>query len=301
MELCMNFRFKKLICFFLFIFSILVLLFADENPFVEKKTIVPSFEQIIDSSNQLHFYIWKDENLEHLVLNNSAKKNETKIIHNSAKKTTRLFYDSNHKLTCSEFWTIGKTSSESFLEKIIYYFYSDGNLHEELNMQTYFLETKEFDVKKKKYFQTFYDSQNKVLEKNEYSIIMKDENEKINFTKSYKEIDFPIRKDYSFFYKYDKDSNILQEEEIHQEYKTEFSMRPYKTNTRKNVYEYLENDCPPSISFYENSILRMKTVYSAQKDYIQNIYFDNQSYIRIQVVAGKRVSEIYYVNGVAYE
>lgn len=266
-----------------------------------KKTVIPEYQDILDSSGRLHVFYYKDENIENLTLNNPKNSNQRSVTISSKEKTRRLFYDSNYRLNCAEYWTIKDKSSESGLNKIVYYFYNDGSNLSEIGKFQYVMETKEYLVNEKKYIQVFYDVKNRVVEKNEYVFITDEDKLNFRFTKSYIETDIPYRREYSFLYKYDQENNIQSEEEFHLEYRSSHSIKNPKINVRKNTYEYIMTEVPPVTSFYENNILRMKTVYSSEKDYVQTVYFDNDTYVKVQYKEGKKVSETFYVEGRAYE
>ena len=278
---------------------------ADVLPVEEKseakKNIIPEYEHILDSSSRLHMFTYRDENLEHFAVHNSKKSNARSLIQHSGKKTKRFFYDDQLKLSCVELWNTGKKVADSSLENITYYFYSSDLLKTVYSKRDFYIESKEISLKEKKLLQSFYDVNGFLIEKNEYSILGVDEKHKIEVSDKYKELPFSVRREYSFFYKYDSAGQIVSEEEIHNEYRTESALRVNKTTSRKNIYEYLESNCPPVTTFYENNILRMKTIYSSQKDYFQNIYFDNNNYVKVQYKDGRKISEIFYIDGKAYE
>ncbi len=101
---------------------------------------------------------------------------------------------------------------------------------------------------------------------------------------------------YYYLYKYDEKERILMESETHLEYYKN-SVREKKRNTRKNIYEYIRVDCPPSKTFFENDVLRLKIVYTSKKDYVQNVYFDNDTYVRTEFVNARKHLEVFYVSG----
>lgn len=266
-----------------------------------KKSVIPEYEHILDSSSRLHMFTYKDENLEHFAVHNSKKSGERSLIQHSGKKTKRFFYNEQLKLVCVELWNIEKKAADSSLEKITYYFYTTDIAKTKYSKRDFSIEVKEIALKDNKLFQFFYDVSGLLIEKNEYLIMGVDEKHKIEVSEKYKELPFPLRREYSFFYKYDSAGQIISEEEIHNEYRNEFALRINKTTTRKNVYEYVDSSCPPVTSFYENNILRMKTIYSSEKDYVQNIYFDSNNYVKVQIKDGRKISEVFYIDGKAYE
>ncbi|MCQ2600338.1 MAG: hypothetical protein MJ184_03150 [Treponema sp.] len=278
---------------------------SDGSPAEEKsetkKNIIPEYEHILDSSSRLHLFTYKDENLEHFAVHNSNKSSGRSLIQHTGRKTKRFFYDDQLKLFCVELWNIEKKVADSSLEKITYYFYTTDIAKTKYSKRDFSIEVKEIALKDNKLFQFFYDVSGLLIEKNEYSIMGVDEKHKIEVSDKYREIPFSLRREYSFFYKYDSAGQIVSEEEIHNEYRTESALRVNKTTTRKNIYEYLDSNCPPVTTFYENNILRMKTIYSSEKDYVQNIYFDSNNYVKVQFKDGRKISEVFYIDGKAYE
>lgn len=273
----------------------------EENIDDKKKPLIPEWEYILNSSSFLHSYSYKDENLEHLVLHEKKNKSERSLVQHSGKKLKRLFYDEHLNLFCVEWWKISSKVAESSLEKITYYFYSEENSKSVMAGKNYQVETKEFLIDKNSFIQSFYNAQNFLVERNEYEIIVNDKNENISYSKNYSDLNFPTRLVYSFFYNYDDNGNIIEENETHYEYRTLQSIKSNKITVRKNIYEYTSDSIPPNTSFYENNILRMKTIYSSEHNYIQNIYFDNNNYIKTQYYKGVKVSEVLYSDGKAYE
>lgn len=301
----MKLRAHKLHILFFAVILCSLNLYAQQNNQEEKKAetkknVIPEYEHILDSSSSLHMFTFKDENLEHLVLHQLKTSAQRSLIQTSKNKTKRYFYGDDLRLFCVENWMIGKKVSESYLEKITYYFYGDENSRTQYSNKKFDMESKEYNIKNNVITQIYYENGH-IIEKNQYFIVGVTDEDKLSLTSTYKEIPFSIRREYSFFYSYDSAGQVIAEEEIHNEFRNNTTLRVDKTSVRKNIYEYLNADCPPVTTFYENNILRMKTIYSSEKDYVQNVYFDDNNYVKVQIKDGKKVSEIFYLDGKAYE
>ncbi|MBQ0002028.1 MAG: hypothetical protein KBT21_00680, partial [Treponema sp.] len=110
------------------------------------------------------------------------------------------------------------------------------------------------------------------------------------------EYDKRMKLSYSYIYKYDEQERIVLDSVFHYEYRNLYSRKISKKSYRKNVYDYVRADCPPVTSFYENDVLRMKTVYTSKNDYVTFVYFDNNSYVKVEYKNTKKYSETFYVN-----
>ena len=298
----MKLKFNKVQILFCMFLSVCFSISSQQAEVSEtKKTVVPQYENILNSSNHLHMQIYKDENTENLVLHNNKKDGKRSLIITSNEKVKRFFYNEHFYLYYAEYWHIGKKVSESNLERVVYYLYPEENSLTDYKKLNYKLETREYVITEKKYIQTFYDSSSRVIEKNEFSLITDSEKLEFKFTENFVKPSIPARKDYTYLFRYDEAGRVVQEDEVHLFYRNDYTLRNTKTYIRKNVYDYVNENIPPVTTFYENNVLRMKTVYTSDKDYVQNIYFDSDTYVKVQYKDGRKVSEVFYVEGKAYE
>lgn len=244
----------------------------------EEKIVIPEYENIIDSSKFLHLHSYKDENVEHLILHKNARNKKTASYY-SNNRLKRFFYNDSLKLELVEFWTTGKTVKESALvKKQLYTYYQDDS---ELSFLM-----EEHDFVKKQIERNYYNKADVLVKKDIFSFFETDDSK----------ISEP-RIEYEFSYGYDAEGRLISEKEKHFIYRTAQTKRVLKTVSRRNTYEYLRADSPPVTSFYEDDVLRMRTVYSSENSYVQYVYFDNDNYVKVQYKDGKKILEKFYAGG----
>ena len=69
------------------------------------------------------------------------------------------------------------------------------------------------------------------------------------------------------------------------------------SSSKKDVYEYKIKDGLPDYYFYENDILRMKTIYFESDSYITTLYFDNNFVVESVYKNGNHTKDLFYSNG----
>lgn len=259
----------------------------------ENKEKIPQYESIIDESNRLHLYSYKDENLEYLTINNKKADDKKIVTAFSKNRITRYFYDSDFYLSKIEIWQTGETAKDAVLQKVIFYEFTNKRKNEdEENKNSYSKKVLEYDLIKQIMTESYYNNESLVSEKKVYDFIDVEEKSLIykpEFTKR-------MKLSYSYIYKYDLQDRIIMDSVFHYEYKSLYSRKVIKKSYRKNVYDYVRVDCPPVTSFYENDVLRMKTVYTSNDDYVTYVYFDNNTYVKVEYRKTKKYSETFYVN-----
>lgn len=265
---------------------------ADKEKKSDEKEIIPEYESIIDESNRLHLFSYKDENLEYLTINNRSSDRKTVTVF-SNDKIIRYFYDSDFYLAKVENWKSGKTSADGVLEKVSFYEYlNKKNKDGTENQNVYSKKIMTYDLIKKQLTESYFNKEGLLFEKYIYNFV-DTEDKALIYKDKYKNKN---RITYSYVYKYDSQNRIILDSVFHYEYKNEITKNVLKKSLRKNIYEYARVDCPPVTSFYENDILRMKTVYSSKDDYVIFVYFDNNTYVKAEYLNSKKYSEIFYVN-----
>lgn len=254
-----------------------------EGDFSTEKTMS---ENYIDSSNKLHLNSFKDkdENLEVLCVDENMPGSKKVLSFYSGDKIKRRFYSKYFLLECVELWHCGKKASDAFIQKICYYEYDLENNSQFSRIK------REYDLTEKKMQESFYDEKNNVVLKKKYDFIIAEESALI-YKAEYKN---KARLNYVYSYKFDSAGRIAFEEEKHLLYKDAQSFKVIKETSKKNVYSYIGSDSLPVITFYEDNILRMKTVYSSQKDYMQYIFFEHDVILKIQYINEKRRLETLY-------
>ncbi|MBQ0162389.1 MAG: hypothetical protein KBS84_04400, partial [Treponema sp.] len=174
---------KKAFCILLIVFSCFTL-FAEKNSIytdTDKKedgtkdkdeTKIPEYESIIDESNRLHLFSYKDENLEYLTVNKSKTSDKRSVTVYSNDKVIRYFYDSDFYLSKIEKWKSGKTSADAVLEKVIFYEFTNKRKGIEVAEKlAYSKKVLEYNLIEKKLIENFYNESGLIFEKNEYDFI----------------------------------------------------------------------------------------------------------------------------------
>lgn len=295
---------KKAFCILLIVFSCFTL-FAEKNSIytdTDKKedgtkdkdeTKIPEYESIIDESNRLHLFSYKDENLEYLTVNKSKASDKRSVTVYSNDKVIRYFYDSDFYLSKIEKWKSGKTSADAVLEKVIFYEFTNKRKGIEIAEKlAYSKKVLEYNLIEKKLIENFYDESGLIFEKNEYDFIGT-EDKALIYKPQFKN---RTRISYSYVYKYDAAERIILDSVYHYEYKNNVTTKVLKKSFRKNVYYYTRVDCPPDVKFYEEDILRMATAYTSKNDYVTYVYFDHDVYVKAEYVNSRKRSETFYVN-----
>lgn len=279
-------------CFLFFFYLVVILSFSFSDGIVdkeksEKNDIVSEYSYYIDSSNRLHIHSYKDENLEILLLNqNNYKKGKT-VTFVSNDKLYRFFYNDKLVLNLIEKWNVGKTSAETFLERII--LYKEELLENEFKVKI------EYDLINYKSIETVYNKNNLINSKTHFLYLIPSTQTKNNISydklKSYKS-----RVESKIQIKYDSENRVIEEQESVFKYANPDSLSASKIINKKNLYQYEKVGVPATLLYYEDNMLRMKTVYTEYNSYIQEIYFDIDSYIKITYDKGKKKNESLFIN-----
>ena len=95
--------------------------------------------------------------------------------------------------------------------------------------------------------------------------------------KKKKEPDPPrLVKDKTSLWDYDEKNRVVQEEHITYLYsKTATGKEKIDTDAIKKKYSYNGKSSRPDVSYYENNVLRMRTVYQSENVYNETMYFDD--------------------------
>lgn len=230
--------------------SILILLLLEgvfsenENPLEEisNEDFLAKFITLKNSAQEIRSH--SEDGDFFLTLKNDTGKRQ--IVNISGEYLNRRIYDEKNNLSAIEYWIIDKNLEKSFLEKKRTFTYS--NMTEQLSV-----------IKEENY---------KTNLQRVYSY-----NESMNLTSM--EENHSDGKEYVdgkvFTYRYDDHKRLLEESVQF------FEFVPSKKLLTKNrtVYRYMKPDCPPDFSYYEDDILRIRTVYQKPGNFIRTTYFDN--------------------------
>lgn len=178
-------------------------------------------------------------------------------------------YDDFMRLSKKTVWTLSKNKSDiADISLIISYGYAS----DESDIPNQITEHK---VSSNEIIESFFNTKGLCDKKNIYFLLDGENNTKL--------------KKSSYIYKYDDESRLRLEE------KTEYSENGDITNIDKNVYIYTELCSLPNLYFYENDVLRMKTEYKSEDDYIVTTYFDGDYRVLVSYEHGRKVLEQIFI------
>lgn len=89
------------------------------------------------------------------------------------------------------------------------------------------------------------------------------------------------------YWQYDSEKRITVESE------TEFSNS--SSTSKESRYNYKKEGQTPDYEYYENSVLKIKTVYQSSSDYETYIYFDEEMSVHTIYKNYKKIKDVYYI------
>lgn len=193
------------------------------------------------------------------------------LISSSGNLTTRAFYSEDFILQKKEYWNITKIL-DSFLIKTEEYFYNDKTK----------LISKKTVSASDSYIVTFYDDNKMAVRTDVYRI---DGENKYIHSRT--------------LWRYAANGKINIEEATEFYYKNNNYKEYSDKITRRQAYIYKENEeIPPDYKYYENGVLRMKTIYQNKENYITQIYFDGGYSVQSIYENNLRKKDIYLMDDV---
>ena len=232
---------------------------------------------ITGKNNELRFYEFEKE-----ILAPQFTDDGLVVVHSNDSSVTRNFYDLKYQLVKQEEWTI-KSASDAKKLKTEEFVYSEENgkvikkdIITEKTRESVLYNAEGFPSASKKY--AVEDDKNYILMErtwtyNEQNKVIKDvQNEYLYKTNDYS--DKPEL--FSRRYEYTYNETVNQNEEGDTE----------------------ENEIPPDSKYYENNVLKMKKIYTAQKGaYYTWVYFDENLAVKTYYEDDIRVRDEFYNNG----
>lgn len=182
---------------------------------------------------------------------------------------TRTEYDDFYRVLEKTVWKNGSTSSQSTMSSRVRYTYEN-------NQSKIPKFCGQEDLDGARYIETRYNRDGKITEVVDYDVgrtsnggvkrILKKKNN----------------------YAYDVSSRLVMESELE-------NFDNGNSKSTKKIYSYTSASKIPSVSYYEEGELRIKTEYVNENDYIQTVYFDEGFKIATEFRDGERVLEITYM------
>ncbi len=95
---------------------------------------------------------------------------------------------------------------------------------------------------------------------------------------------------------YNAEGKIAEKQQEKYHYK-DGALLANETENIRDVFEYKTPDAEPNHFYYENGILRMKTIYTGVDTYIASMYFDGGYSSEIHYEEGQRTKDLFFLNG----
>ena len=241
--------------------------------------------RIFDSEQNLSLFSFNDE-----ILAIQKRDNKNILVSSDDKKTIRRFFDEKSRVYKKEIWDISGSFKNSYLKNEEHYYYEE----EKTVPSTATLLEENF-----KYKLTYNDTGKVVIsEKYEYvpdSKPVENETETKKSNVLDKGDNYILRSKTNW--KYNDEGKIIEKLFSEYEYKKVNKTKKTLTSTKKDVYEYKIKDVMPDYYYYENDVLRMKTIYSNEDSYVTTFYFDGGFVVDSVYENATHTKDIFYSNG----
>lgn len=241
--------------------------------------------RIFDSEQNLSLFSFNDE-----ILAIQKRDNKNILVSSDDKKTIRRFFDEKSRVYKKEIWDISGSFKNSYLKNEEHYYYEE----EKTVPSTATLLEENF-----KYKLTYNDTGKVVIsEKYEYvpdSKPVENETETKKSNVLDKGDNYILRSKTNW--KYNDEGKIIEKLFSEYEYKKVNKTKKTLTSTKKDVYEYKIKDVMPDYYYYENDVLRMKTIYSSEDSYVTTFYFDGGFVVDSVYENANHTKDIFYSHG----
>jgi hypothetical protein len=226
-------------------------------------------------NDQMRFFEYKNETLSPQFTDEGLV-----VIHSADENVMRFFYDSEYRLTKKEEWKIRSASDAKKLKTELFVYSPESRkvINKEIITEAFdeliSYNEKSSPLFSKKY--AFNDDRKYIVQERKWKY--NSENQLLE----------DLQKEYSY-----KDSNYNKPEIFTKRY--EYSYPYVKSAGDANESN---NIIPPDYKFYENDILKMQNIYSAEKGtYISWVYFDENLSVKTYYEEEVRVRDEYYNQG----
>ena len=230
-----------------------------KNSAEEKKSLEEKYLLFKTSSQEIRML---ETSTDIFSVSSSAQKNRV-LTNISDGELQRRFYDENFRLSKIEYWQIASSSAQSKMRRRkTYAFGADGKISE--------LRENDFDAQTS-------------------SITVFNSDGKIRSSRKNNLPDGKLDSFEIFTYEYDGEGRVLQES------RQVFRMQGEKQKRvlSQRVVNKYSGEKLSEMSFYENSVLRIRTVYADSENYVQTTYFDGGFAVRDFYENGKKISSTF--------
>lgn len=230
-----------------------------KNSAEEKKSLEEKYLLFKTSSQEIRML---ETSTDIFSASSSAQKNRV-LTNISDGELQRRFYDENFRLSKIEYWHIASSSAQSKMRRRkTYAFGADGKISE--------LRENDFDAQTSSI--TFFNSNGKIRSSRK------------NNLRDGKLDSFEI-----FTYEYDGEERVLQEDRK----LFQVQGKKQKRVLSQRVVNKYSGEKISETSFYENSALRIRTVYADSENYVQTTYFDGGFVVRDFYENGVKISSTF--------
>lgn len=230
-----------------------------KNSAEEKKSLEEKYLLFKTSSQEIRML---ETSTDIFSASSSAQKNRV-LTNISDGELQRRFYDENFRLSKIEYWQIASSSAQSKMRRRkTYAFGADGKISE--------LRENDFDAQTSSI--TFFNSNGKIRSSRK------------NNLRDGKLDSFEI-----FTYEYDGEGRVLQEDRK----LFQVQGKKQKRVLSQRVVNKYSGEKISDTSFYENSALRIRTVYTDSENYVQTTYFDGGFVVRDFYENGVKISSTF--------
>lgn len=241
--------------------------------------------RIFDSEQNLSLFSFSDE-----ILAIQKRDNKNILVSSDDKKTIRRFFDEKSRVYKKEIWDISGSFQNSYLKNEELYFYDE----EKTVPSSATLLEENFKYK------LTYNETGKVVASEKYEYIpdtkaAENEQETKKSNVLDKGDNYILRSKTNW--KYNDEGKIIEKLFSEYEYKKVNKTKKTLTSTKKDVYEYKIKDVMPDYYYYENDVLRMKTIYSNEDSYVTTFYFDGGFVVDSVYENATHTKDIFYSNG----
>lgn len=237
---------------------------ADEKETAEPENVE---KHLLDSYNRLRLFEFEKE-----IFIPKTERKKRILIHSNEKTVTRTFYDKKYRLVKKEEWDM-QNKADSKLLKVTEYEYTQDNKNPSLKKETV------DNIKT----ETSYNQNGMPSEAKQFLVEEKSSTLLVNSK-----------------WKYDEKNRIIEEQ-----------ISEYSKNTlvqsKKQKYFYNKVDkenekeepetFPPDYEYYENGLLKIKTVYEKKGTWKNQIFFDDSYSVSTYYVDNKKTKDVYIQNG----
>ena len=241
--------------------------------------------RIFDSEQNLSLFSFNDE-----ILAIQKRDNKNILVSSDDKKTIRRFFDEKSRVYKKEIWDISGSFQNSYLKNEELYFYDE----EKTVPSSATLLEENFKYK------LTYNETGKVVASEKYEYIpdtkaAENEQETKKSNVLDKGDNYILRSKTNW--KYNDEGKIIEKLFSEYEYKKVNKTKKTLASTKKDVYEYKIKDVMPDYYYYENDVLRMKTIYSNEDSYVTTFYFDGGFVVDSVYENATHTKDIFYSNG----